>query len=205
MSHPSIPRSTRARPLLLLVLLWLSACSVLPGEGETLQILDLQIPPEAVGTLSDPAEVQLGVDVFSARVPVSGVRIAVLEDNGVHSVLRGARWSLPAPRLLQALLVQALEHSGAFAGVAPMEALPGDCVLGGELRAMHWRPAEEDVELRIAARLQCGAAREVLAMRVFEARAPVEGHGAPAVARAFEVALAELARPLVAWVRAEAR
>ncbi|MDZ7826075.1 MAG: ABC-type transport auxiliary lipoprotein family protein [Gammaproteobacteria bacterium] len=205
MSRPSIPHSARTVPPLLFALLWLSACSVLPGEGETLQILDLQVRPDAVEVVADPVDLQLGVDVFRARVPVSGVRIAVLEEDGVHSVLRGARWSLPAPRLLQAVLVQAFEHAGAFAGVAPVGALQGDCVLGGELRAMHWRPATGEVELRIAARLQCGPAGEVVAMRTFEARAPVAGRGAPAVANAFEGALAEVARPLVDWARAGAR
>jgi cholesterol transport system auxiliary component len=130
------------------------------------------------------------------------VRIAVRNRDQSYGVLTGARWSLPAPRLVQAVLVEAFERSGRVPGVGPASMLRGHCALNGELREFHWAPDSQQATLTLAVRLQCGPSGSVQAMRTFEASRPVEGRGAAAVVSAFDAALAELTPQLVEWTLA---
>ena len=202
--------STRliSRPLAtlgVLLALYVPGCTLLPGDRETLQILDLHASPSQSPSTAPPSTWQLAVEAFSAREPVAGVRIAVLESDGTYSLVSGARWSLPAPQLLQAVMVEAFEGSQRISGVGPSESLRGDCRLGGELRRFHWRPEAGIVDIVTSARLHCGATNTVVAMRTFEASAPVTGRGAPAIAAAFNAALGNLTPSLVDWALASAR
>jgi cholesterol transport system auxiliary component len=201
---PSITRTTCWAYAALGVLLahCVTGCSLIPGDRETLQILDLHASPSRTSSKASPVPWQLAVEVFAAREPVSGVRIAVLESDGAYSVVSGARWSMSAPQLLQAVMVEAFEGSQRISGVGPAASLRGDCRLGGELRTFHWLPEAGVVSIVAAARMQCGPANAVVAMRTFEARAPVTGRGAPALAAAFDAALRSLTPPLVGWVLA---
>lgn len=197
---PSAPRpALRLLSPSLLAVAVLGGCSLLPAAHDALSIHDLRAP-DAVQVDAAPVGWQLAVEIPDARAPVSGVRMAVVDGAGAYSVVRGARWSLPAPQLVQSVLVAAFEHSGHIAGVGPARSLRGDCRLGGELRAFAWRPATADVRIEYAARLQCGPGDKVVGMRSFEVRAPVTGTGAEAIARAFDAALAELMPELVDWV-----
>ena len=180
---PSFTSSTTSpkAALGLLLAVCVTGCTLLPGDRETLQVLDLHAAPAPASPESVVAW-QLAIEVFTAREPVSSVRIAVLDPDGAYSVVSGTRWSLPAPQLLQAVMVEAFEGSQRVTGVGPAEALRGDCRLGGELRRFHWRPQAGVVDILAAARLHCGPANNVIAMRTFETSAPVTGRGAPAIA-----------------------
>ena len=203
---PSFTSSTTSpkAALGLLLAVCLTGCTLLPGDRETLQVLDLHAAPAPASSMEPAVAWQLAIEVFTAREPVSSVRIAVLDPDGTYSVVSGARWSLPAPQLLQAVMVEAFEKSQRITGVGPAEALRGDCRLGGELRRFHWQPEAGVVDILAAARLHCGPANTVIAMRTFETSAPVTGRGAPAIAGAFNAALGSLMPQLVDWVLASA-
>ncbi len=177
-------------------------CTLFPNEPNMLQIFDRTASADA-STYEGPAvSWELAVSEFAAREPVAGVRIAVRNRDQSYGVLTGARWSLPAPRLVQAVLVEAFERSARVPGVGPSSMLRGQCQLNGELREFHWAPHLEQATLTMAVRLQCGASDAVQAMRTFTASQPVEGRGAASLVSAFDDALAELTPELVEWALA---
>ena len=180
----------------------LSSCTIFPNEPNTLEIFDLHASAAAAAYVGEAVTWQLAVSEFSAREPVSGVRIAVRGGDLGYSVLRGARWSLPAPQLVQAVLIEAFEESGRVPGVGPVGTVRGQCELTGELREFSWVPASSQVMVTAAIRLQCGARRVVQAMRTFGASHAIEGRGAAAVASAFDAALETLTPEVVQWALA---
>lgn len=206
-------QTTRRRPRILpwtrvltcALLAWIAGgCTLLQNTGEPVAIYDLQVRPgghdtagtEGSGEVLAP---ELGVAEFAAREPVSGFRMAVRDLDGAYGVIRGARWSLPPPRLLQAFLVERFAASGRFSGVGPRVAVRGTCELGGELGAFHWDANGKSVVVRVKARLQCGPDRHVVAMRSFEEEVLLQGGGAGSVAAAIEQAVNGLADALLEW------
>ena len=188
--------------------LWiLAGCSLLPNTSEPMAIYDVPLHPERLadsGPGGGGTAPELGISGFAAREPVSGVRMAVRDLDGAYGVIRGARWSLPPPRLLQAVLVEGFARSGRFAGVGPRDAVRGACELGGELGAFHWEKRSGQVLVRVHARMQCGPDRAVVSMRTFSAQAPLQGRGAGAVADAAGEAVNGLVADMLQWVLANA-
>lgn len=122
--------------------------------------------------------------------------------------LPGARWVDGAPALVQTLLVQSLQSSGAFRLVsrAPGGLYP-DYTLMTELRAFQAEPAPEGGEayvVRIA--LTLTLVREAdgvpMASRNVEARAGAGSDAPLVIAAAFDAAMGQVLRKSVGWISA---
>jgi cholesterol transport system auxiliary component len=184
-------------------LLLASGCSVLPDHREELSIWTVDaLPAAAAGA---PVAWQLAVDEPSAAEPLAGARIVLSPATGEFGVYRGARWSERAPRLLQTLVLRALEDSGRIPGVSRGNAgVRADYRLLLDLRAFHVDGgARGTAQVAFSARLLRWPDGAVVAARTFEAGAPVEGGGIAAVVAAFRAASAEAVPAVAEWVLAE--
>jgi cholesterol transport system auxiliary component len=93
----------------------LAGCAVLdPGPPAARILLDPELP--APGTAA-PLPLQIAVVEPSADDILATDRIAAVFNGFEVRYVAGARWAAPVPRLLQRFLIDALEHTGRFAGV----------------------------------------------------------------------------------------
>lgn len=194
-----LPRAFAALALLLAV----SGCSVLPDNREELSIWTVDAVPAAPA--GAPVAWQLAVDEPGAIEPLAGARIVLSPAAGEFGVYRGARWSERAPRMLQTLVLRALEDSGRIQGVGRANAgVRADYRLLLDLRAFHVDGgARGTATVAFSARLLRWPEGAVVAARTFEAGAPVEGGGIAAVVAAFRAASAEAVPAAAEWVLAE--
>ena len=194
-----------ARLLPVLALLLLTGCNILgTRSSETLVSYSPEI--DVAGGGGAAVQWQLVVARPSAESMLSGPRIAV-RSGGELQVLKGARWTDPAPELLQGLIVRSLEDSGRILGVARQSSgLRGDFTLALDLRAfeaVYAGGGAPTVEVVFNAKLLSAGGNRALAARTFRSEAPASGRDAEAVVAAFEVALQQTVGELVGWILAE--
>lgn len=191
------------------ILLSILACLWLPGCVS--QLLP-KSPPRALHGLAErdwapagrPLQGAIWVEVPQAAAPYDGRDIVVRRGNGEVQVLPGIAWLGRSPRLLQELLLEAIEGSGA-AELA---------VQGPAAHALRWRLASElrrfglversdgslRAELALSARLVCVAEARVLADRRFRLSSQVPAQQ-PAAAPALLAELAaQFAEELTQWL-----
>jgi ABC-type uncharacterized transport system auxiliary subunit len=195
--------------LALVGLLGLAACSL---QLEPPPLLDVYAIAPVAAPL--PPEQRAGgwqvlVEAPDAGGLLAGDRIAVRDRDGREGVLGAGRWNQPLPSLLQALLVRALEDSGAAAAAARAgDVMRGDHLLVADLRVFHvdasggaadGRAGDGGVEVLVGVRLVDAVDGHVAGSRVFGARADVDGSGAGRVVAAFEVAWARVQADIVVW------
>lgn len=190
--------AVRARAAALLALA-LAGCSVLPDQREELSIWTVDaVPAAAAGPAVDW---QLAVDEPAAFEPLAGSRIVLSPAAGEFGLYRGARWGERAPRMLQSMVLRALEDSGRIRGVGrDNSGVRADYRLLMDLRAFHVDgSARGSAKVAFSARLLRWPDGAVVAARTFEAAAPVEGGGIAAVVAAFRAASAQAVPALAAW------
>ncbi len=172
---------------MLLALALLSACSLATGtRGEVaVYTLDAEAAPyETAGAAIAPRPLQLVVTTPSASGTLGGNHIVVRPGGGEIGVLAEARWAADLPDLLRAFLVTRLTRGGRFvAVVADGESAHGDVAVSVDLE--HFEvvrgPGADEVRVTWTARLIRPDNGRVLATRVSDHRAAVEGHGTAAV------------------------
>ena len=198
MSH--LPRLRLSCALLLPLLL--AGCNIL-GTRSSEPVVSYAPSLDLPSLPGPPVEWQLVVARPAAENMLSGSRIAV-RSGGELQVLKGARWTDPAPELLQGLLVRALEDSGRILGVGRQSSgLRGDFTLGLDLRAfeaVYAGGGAPTVRVVFNAKLLSAGGNRVLATRTFEAGQPAGGRDAAAVVAAFEAALEDTVATAAAWV-----
>lgn len=161
----------RPRLLLWCAPLLLGGClnSVLP-KTESRAVYALDEVPAAAGCEQPRFPAGLLVEAPRALAPFDGVDLIVRREDGELQLLPGARWSAPAPALLQDLLAQTLENACVAQTVSQSSAahaLP--LRLSGELRTLS---IQRDVDtmvarLTISMRLSCASSAQVIASRSF--------------------------------------
>jgi cholesterol transport system auxiliary component len=183
-----------------LLCLLLAGCGLLGDNRRPTALWAVDaVPPAAAGARVDA---QLVVDEPAAAEPLAGTRIALSPAEGSFGVYRDARWTERPPRMLQGLLLRALEDSGRIDGAARVGAgLRADYRLSWELRAFHVerRAAGEQARVDFSARLLRWPQGEVVASRRFEAQADVAGGGLASVVDALRRASAETLPALAGW------
>jgi cholesterol transport system auxiliary component len=114
-----------------------------------------------------------------------------------------SQWADTPPRMLEPLLVQAMESSGLFAAVIDVSSsAPADLRLDVDLLvAQHeFHTARSQGRLVLRAQLNDLAENRILATRLFEAARPAPSENAYGGVLAINLALEDLLRTLVTWV-----
>lgn len=186
--------------------LLLSACSVLGSSQRD----PVTIYAPQVDVRTDPAwprvEWQLAVVKPTAARLVDSPRIAVRPVPGEIQVYKGASWSQPPTDLIESMLLQAFEDSGKIPSVARSgSGIRADYRLILDLRrfeADYAGQALPSAVIELNAKLLHVTQQRVVASRTFLGSRPAGGVDVSQVAPAFDLALAEIGRDIVAWTLA---
>ena len=114
-------------------------------------------------------------------------------------------WTDRAPPLVKTVLIEAFENSRAFTAVGPDSLdLRPDFLVESELRhfeAVYDSPAAAPlVWVQIAVKLIKVPQHTILAETLISARQPASANATPQIVLAFDGAMADAARQIVAWV-----
>jgi cholesterol transport system auxiliary component len=195
-------------PLLLLPLL--TACGAISSLSEASRELDAYtlspLPPE--GTPA-PGRRHLVVEAPGAPGALATDRILVKPQPFQAQYLADARWTEPAPELLQTLLVASFQNRGGFRLVERTGAgLMPDYTLMTELQAFQAEPQPDGtVTLTVAAVLTLirEADRSILATRRVAASQAVASDDTALIVAGLDRTLQSVLAETVAWTRDQAR
>ncbi|MCX5590412.1 ABC-type transport auxiliary lipoprotein family protein [Alcaligenes endophyticus] len=191
-----------------IVLLGLSACSILP---ETVTLTQYQLPEKTLPATrqTGPArELVLRVSAPYTDQAHGSTRIIVLPDGNQVSSYAGARWMDTAPVLLRNRIASGFRDLSQFRGVVlDADNAQADIELDGNLEAfqVQYQHGQPVVQLRFVARLNSdrnGKIRLIDTQR-FLVEQEVDGTSVEAVVKAFGVAADTLTRELAQWVLAQ--
>jgi cholesterol transport system auxiliary component len=194
-------RPFRIAALLVAASLLAGCFSLGAGGGPEVSLRTIAEP--AVATEGARADWHLLVDLPRAARPLNGPRIVLSPRPGEFGVLADVRWTDDAPRLVQALVVRAIERSGRVGAVAPVSSsVRADRLLELEIDAFHAarEPEGDAVRVAITARLIDARSNRIVATRRFETREPLESRRIDAVVGGFDRAVADVIPELVDWV-----
>ena len=147
---------------------------------------------------------QLVVDEPLASGGLNIDRIALRHSPTELKYFARARWTERAPRMVQTLMVESFENSGAIVAVGRKAiGLRSDYNLLTELREFQAEYFESDgvptVRVRLNAKLVKQPRRAIVASRTFESTIKSEGKAMRNVIRAFDQALGKVLRRTVEW------
>ena len=147
---------------------------------------------------------QLVVDEPLASGGLNIDRIALRHSPTELKYFARARWTERAPRMVQTLMVESFENSGAIVAVGRKAiGLRSDYNLLTELREFQAEYFESDgvptVRVRLNAKLVKQPRRAIVASRTFESTIKSEGKAMRNVIRAFDQALGKVLRHTVEW------
>ena len=147
---------------------------------------------------------QLVVDEPLASGGLNIDRIALRQTPTELKYFARARWTERAPRMVQTLMVESFENSGAIVAVGRKAiGLRSDYNLITELREFQAEYFESDgvptVRVRLNAKLVKQPRRAIVASRTFESTIKSEGKAMWHVIRAFDHALGKVLRHTVEW------
>jgi cholesterol transport system auxiliary component len=180
------------------------AGSLLGPSGDAADIYRLEVAAVAGGAERLP--LALGVARPRAAASLDTDRIAVVQPDSRFDQFAGMRWSEPAPQMLQALIVRALQTDGRYEViVATPSRVPADLLLDVELRRFEavYAPGVEAPTVRVefqATLVDPRRARRVSSI-VASSEAVAGSNRRSAVIEAFERATAESVHALAAWLR----
>ena len=147
---------------------------------------------------------QLVVDEPLASGGLNIDRIALRHSPTELKYFARARWTERAPRMVQTLMVESFENSGAIVAVGRKAiGLRSDYNLITELREFQAEYFKSDgvptVRVRLNAKLVKQPRRAIVASRTFESTIKSEGKAMRDVIRAFDQALGKVLRHTVEW------
>jgi cholesterol transport system auxiliary component len=180
------------------------AGSLLGPSGEAPEIYRLEVADAA----GDAARLPLALGVARPRAAVSldTERIAVVQPDNRFDYFAGVRWSEPAPQMLQAVVVRALQSEGRYeVVVAAPNRVPTDLLLDIELRRFEAvyaaGGAAPSVRVEFQATMVDPRQGRRLSSVVASAEVVAADNRRDAVVDAFQRATAEAVQALAAWVR----
>ncbi|MCG8443980.1 MAG: ABC-type transport auxiliary lipoprotein family protein [Caulobacterales bacterium] len=194
------------RALLAAFAAWgLAGCvSVLPESGPPPEIYRLSIPP-GEPTRADLADWIVEVPEPLAPKAFSTDRIAVSQDGVRIAYVAGARWAAPAPTLVQNLVVETFDASGAIrAATRPEDGVEARYELRLEIQSFEAAYRDGDrrpptAEIRVRAKLVDTGDRKLVAAQSFEVSERADAMELGAIVTALDAAAGELAGALVGW------
>lgn len=188
----------------------LSGCGAISAIGEATTPLDayeLRAPGEGPVARGRPLQRDLVIEVPNASGALDTDRIMIRPNPLQAQYLPRARWSDPAPVMLQTLMLRSIENTNAlrFVGRRPLGGA-GDFALIAELTDFHAELIPETDEAMIRMRMIARIVREsdasIIAMRTFSSSAPAESVETLALVESFNTAVEPLMQDLARWVLA---
>lgn len=195
---------------LLLACLALSGCSALAALDQAARPLDvheLRAPPE-VPAARATSPLHLSVEVPATGGSIETDRILVRTSSTQIAYLPDARWSAPAPQMLQTAMTETLLRAEAFAFVGQRPLGPaGDLALVTTLLDFGAELSGEaaQVEMTLIARLVRERDASILARRTFRRTVPVPDTSSAAILAGYAAASNAVLGELAGWVIAAAR
>lgn len=173
-------------------------------------------PPRPLYQLSAPTDfpqtlphtkAQLVVTTPYAPEGLEPRRIAVVRAANGLDYLADGDWADRAPAMVRAVLVEAFENSGAVGAVGPDSLdLRADFEIEGDLRhfeAVYDSPnAAPTVWVALAVKLVKIPERKIIAETLVSVRQPATANATPAIVAAFNRAMGDAAKRVVAWTLA---
>ena len=196
------------RPLpALLTALMLSGCSAissLNSAAESLDAFELRAPA-ALPVAGSPQAIDLVVEVPSAAGAIDTDRILVRPTPVQVAYLPDARWTAPAPVMLQSALDEAFLRTNAFrfVGRRPLGA-SGDVALVTDLVDFGAAVSGEGavVQVTLVARLVREEDAAITATRTFTRSVPVPDTRSATIIAGYEAATSALIADVAGWVLA---
>jgi cholesterol transport system auxiliary component len=190
--------------------LLLAGCEgLLSGIGGPAPDLYTLTPKTSFRKGLQPVQWQLVVEEPVAAGGLNVDRIALRNTPTEMKYFAGARWTERAPRMVQTLLVESFENSGAIISVGRQAiGLRSDYNLKSEMREFQAEYFDGDtpsVRVRLNVKMVKQPRRNIIASRNIEATVKAEGKTMNDIILAFDVALGKVLRRTVEWALTEAR
>lgn len=189
----------------LLAALLLAGCEgVLAGIGGPAPDLYSLTPKSSFKQDLKPVSWQLVVEEPVAAGGLNVDRIALRTKPTDLQYFSGARWTERAPRMVQTLLVESFENSGAIVSVGRKAiGLRSDYNLKSELREFQAEYFDDSglpsVRVRLNVKLVKQPRRNIIASRNVEATVKAKSKSMPEIITAFDIALGKVLRRTVEW------
>ena len=190
------------------VLCSVSACGnliELPGQGPAPQIYNLTAAQNFAG-LQSATELRLLVEEPDASRAIDTDRIAIQLSPVELSYYDGARWSDRAPRLVQSLLIESLDNSGALQHVGRSSTgVNAQYSVKANLLSFCAETAgvQPTVEVKIKLTLLERKKARITGSRIFEVRKAAVSSSTKDVVLAFNEAAGEVLNDAVIWTITE--
>ncbi len=179
-----------------------SAISALDSAGRPLEIVELRASASQIATRGR-APRDLIVELPSTGGALDTDRIMIRPSPLNAQYLPDVRWPDPTPAMLQTLILRSLENTQGlrYVGRRPI-GQGGDVALVSELtdfQAEQTGPDAARINLRLIARLVREEDAQVVATRIFTARAEVPSLKTTALVQGFDLATGTLLSNLTGW------
>lgn len=200
-----------ATALLLATLGALPGCAAVSAISGAATPLDAFALAPLSGTAAANGTRHVVIELPTASGAIATNRILVKPSRLQAAYLPGAAWADPAPEMIQTLLVQSLQASGAFrlVGRSTLGLFPDNTVLT-EIRAFQGEPGPEGgpafvARVALTMTVVREADRAIVASRSFEAKAGAADGAAPRIVAALDAAMGAILREAAPWIAAAAR
>jgi cholesterol transport system auxiliary component len=151
---------------------------------------------------------QLMVDVPSASATLAGRRIALSKSALLLDYFADAEWGDAAPELVQTVLVNSFENSGAITAINGSLGLRADFEMASEIRHFEAQygagGGPPGVRVSIEVKLVALPERDIVAQSLFERQVRAAAGDLPSVAAAFDAALEAVVTAIVVWTLTDA-
>jgi cholesterol transport system auxiliary component len=203
MSTPIFRLDRRAVLLAGLSSVALAACSGIVGPPESSPLYQLKpaVPPASGGRR---VLWQLSVTLPETPDSLDTDRIVLIQPDNRVDFYANARWPDRVPFLVQSALIEAFENSGRIGAVGrDTEGLKSSYFLLTDIRDFQARYDAPDAPptavIRISAKMINANTRTIVRSMVAKAEAATTANSVPAVAGAFNQALADAVGQIVGW------
>jgi cholesterol transport system auxiliary component len=188
----------------------LAGCISLISEPDPITVYSLRVKPLSDSVTMPKVPWSLTVIRPNTTSILDSNRIAVRPEANVLQVYKGANWSDPLPDLLQSVIVEAFEDSGAITtGSRQNSGVPAEVALLIDIRqfeAVYEAGAKTPVVvLQLHAKVLEYPSNRVIAVRNFNARIPAATKEIPDVVQAFDQGMNTLTVEIMSWTFANGR
>ncbi len=188
----------------------LAGCISLISEPDPITVYSLRAKPADDPTTEPKVPWSLTVIRPNSTSILDSNRIAVRPEANVLQVYKGANWSDSLPDLMQSVVVESFEDSGAIATVSRQNSgVPAEVALLIDIRqfeAVYASGAKiPDAVIQLHAKVLEYPSNRVIAVKTFHARVPAGSKEIPDVVQAFDQGLGTLTAEIMAWTLAKGR
>lgn len=185
-----------------------SGCSnliELPGQGPAPHVFDLMVQSDALERRSEPAGWRVHIAVPDAPHALDTDRVIVRKSEVELQFYKDARWSDRAPQLVQTLLVDALDDTGAAEIVSGNVSIARSrYVVKGYLRNFEAQYNSNSSDPQIVVRLKLfivdQVTGDILRVRSFDSEAAASSDSMNVIARTMNGAMGDIVSEAVPWI-----